>query len=60
MTIAGFAVVGRGTSTNVTVPVQVQLSSGIYRLTLYPGSKSPSDTQQALTGTDVTVTVHLS
>ena len=55
--IAGFAVVRHGTSTNVTVPVQVQLRSGTYRVALYPRGKSPSDTQRPLSGTDVTVTV---
>ena len=55
--IAGFTAVRRGTSTNVKVPVQVQLRSGTYRVALYPGGKSPSGTQQALTGTNVTITV---
>jgi len=55
--IAGFAAVGHGTSTNVKVPVQVQLRSGTYRVALYPGGKVPAGTQQALTGTDVTITV---
>ena len=55
--IAGFTTVRHGISTNITVPIQVQLRSGTYRVALYPGAKSPSDTQQALTGTDVTITV---
>jgi hypothetical protein len=55
--IAGFTAVGHGTSTNVKVPVQVQLASGTYRVALYSGGALPSDTQGALAGTDVTVTV---
>ena len=55
--VAGFTPVRHGTSTNVKVPVQVQLRSGTYRVALYAGGKSPSDTQQPLTGIDVTVTV---
>ena len=55
--IAGLAAVRHGMSTNVKIPVQVQLRSGTYRVALYPGGKSPSDTQLALTGTDVTITV---
>jgi hypothetical protein len=55
--IAGFTTVPHGTSTNVKVPVQVQLRSGSYRVALYPGGTSPSGTQHALTGTDVTIIV---
>ncbi len=55
--IAGFAAVPHGTSTKVKVPVQVQLRSGTCRVALYPGGRSPAGTQQALTGTDVTITV---
>ena len=55
--IAGFTAVGHGTSTNVKVPVQVQLRTGTYRVALYPGGAFPSATQQALTGADVTITV---
>ena len=57
--IAGFTRVRHGTSTDVKVPVQVQLRSGTYRVALYPGGKFPADTQQALTGTNVTITVAL-
>jgi hypothetical protein len=55
--IAGFTAVKQGTSRDVEVPVQVQLRSGTYRVALYSGDKAPSDAQQALAGTDVTVTV---
>lgn len=55
--IAGFTAVGHGTSTNVKVAVQVQLTSGTYRVALYSGGTLPFDTQEALAGTDVTVTV---
>jgi hypothetical protein len=41
----------------VKVPIQVQLTSGTYRVALYSGGALPSDTQKALVGTDVTVTV---
>ncbi len=55
--VAGFTVVRQGTSTDTTVPIQVQLRSGAYRVALYSGDKSPSNAQQPLAGTDVTVTV---
>ncbi len=58
--IAGFTVVRHGTSTNLKVPVQVQLTSGTYRVALYPGRKAPSDALHALTWKDVTLSVRSS
>ena len=55
--IAGLTHVRQGTSKNVRVPVQVQLRTGTYRVSLYAGGEAPSSAQQALAGTDVTVTV---
>jgi hypothetical protein len=55
--IAGFTAVHQATSTDVTVPIRVQLRSGAYRVALYSGDKSPSNPQQSIAGTDVTVTV---
>lgn len=55
--IAGFTAVKQGTSRDVAVHIQVQLRSGRYRVALYSGEKPPSDAQEALAGTDVTVTV---
>ena len=55
--VAGFTVVRQGTSTNVTVPIRVQLRSGTYRVALYSGSRSPSAAERPLAGTDVTLSV---
>ena len=55
--IAGFTRVGQGTTKNVKMPLQVQLTSRTYQLSLYSGNKTPADTQQPLAATDVTVSV---
>ncbi len=50
--------VPQGTSKNLTIPVQVQLTSGTYLVSLYPGPHQPSSEQRPLARANIALTVH--
>lgn len=55
--VAGFVTLHPGTSTNVQIPLNVQLTSGEYAASLYAGKGAPSSAQRPLVSTNFILTV---